>query len=342
MGYSHIAPDIIAQIKDPANRDKPVRTLAAELNVSKSAVHHIRSAASHPAPKLKQGRPRKTLPNQRTAIKRRAERTGDSLVKLAAWSAQRGYPRISAATVSAVLKGGRVPLQYKPVLRGRSLSEKNRLLRLAFAKQHKSDNWKHTVFIDMKTLLMRWDEAQGYKMRWQRAGSKKRWKQASNAVAFNFYAPVAHGKKSSLVMVPMEQRGKKGKPSFNSSNFIQVMQQLFEEVQGWFPSGLHFRVILDNATQHESDESKAAMADMGVPLMTSFPPQAYDMNLIEVVWGQLQSQMLGNRFKKKESYEQALRQAWDSVDQGIIDKLVANHCNQMKKIINAEGSWVDY
>jgi hypothetical protein len=342
MGYSHIAPEIIAQIKAPANRDKPVRKLAAELNVSKSAVHHIRSAASHPARKRKQGRLKKTLPKQRTAIKRRAERTGDSLVKLAAWSARQGYPRISPSTVAAVLKGGRVPLQYKPVLRGRSLSDKNRLLRLAFAQQHKSDNWRYTVFIDMKTLLMRWDEAEGYKMRWQRAGSKKKWKQASNAVAFNFYAAVAHGKKSSLVMVPMEQRGKKGKPSFNSSNFIEVMQQLFGEVKGWFPRGQHFRVILDNATQHESDESKAAMADMGVPLMTSFPPQAYDMNLSEVVWGQLQREMLGNRFKKKESYEQALRQAWDRVDQGTIDKLVANHSSQMKKIINAQGNWVKY
>lgn len=96
------------------------------------------------------------------------------------------------------------------------------------------------------------------------------------------------------------------------------------------------------AKQHVIKKYKAELAAMGVPLMKGFPAQSYDMNLTEVVWGHLQQQLLGHNFKKKHTYEQGLKEAWGRVQQGTINNLVANHNQQMKRIIKAEGSWVNY
>jgi hypothetical protein len=184
---------------------------------------------------------------------------------------------------------------------GRVLSDKNKVKRLAFAKRHKRENWTNTVFVDMKTMHMRWDEAGGHAKRWQLVGSNKKWKQASKSVPFHFYAAVAHGKKSKLVMVDMDTTGKGGKSGFSSASFIRVMRKLWQEVKGWYPQGQRFRVIMDNAKQHGSMKSKEALKAMGVPLCERFPSQSYDMNLIEVLWGQLQREMLGNRCTKEEA-----------------------------------------
>ena len=81
---------------------------------------------------------------------------------------------------------------------------------------------------------------------------------------------------------------------------------------------------------------------MGVHLCDRFPAQAYDMNIIEVAWGHLQHEMLGNRCQNEKTYEQALREAWGRVDQGTINKLVDNHNQQMQKIIQEKGGWTKY
>lgn len=343
MGYRRIAPDIYAKLKAVSDDNKSVRVLAAELGISKSTVQRFRSAPSKPVAKAKPGRPRKTFPAQRKALKRKVERSGGGSRKLAEWNNQQGYPKISKGTVAAVLKGGRGPEDYLPVVRGRVLSEKNREVRLKFAKKHLKDKWDSTVFLDMKTVFMGYDEAAGYDMRWQKRGSKKVFKKQANPKGFNFYAAVAMNHKSNLIMVPMKEKGKgRGKLSFTSASFIEVMKQLFGVVEKWYPAGTKFRVVMDNAKQHVSEQSKSAMAVMKVPIMQDFPAQSYDMNLIEVAWGHLQQQLQGHKYKKRQTYEQGLRQAWGRVKQSTINALVVKHNQQMKEIIKNKGNWVKY
>ena len=66
------------------------------------------------------------------------------------------------------------------------------------------------------------------------------------------------------------------------------------------------------------------------------------MNLIEVAWGHLQQQLQGRRFQRKDNYEKEIREAWGRVKQSTIDKLVANHKQQLQKIKEAGGNWVNY
>ena len=343
MGYKLVPPKIRAKLTDPRTQHLSVRKLAAQLGVSSSTVQTYRRAASQGVTKSKPGRPRKTSAAQRKALKAKAKRSGCGTRQLAERSAQQGYPRISRGTVAAVLKGGTAPLAYKPVKSGRVLSDRNKELRLQFVTKYLNLNFDTVVFIDQKEVSLGFDESQGYQKRWQAKGSKTVFKKSSNPQKFLFYAAVTKGHKSDLVRVPLEGKGKgRGLAGYDSVMFISMFRQLWRQVKGWFPQGQQFWVVMDNAKQHVSKYSRGRLAAMGVPLLVGFPPQSYDMNLIEVAWGHLQQQLLGSKYKNKQQYEKQIQQAWSRVQQSTIDKLVAKHREQLQKIEKAKGSWVNY
>lgn len=343
MGYKRISPKLRAKLTDPETQHLSVRKVATQLGVSSSTVQNYRRAASRGVTRSEPGRPRKTSAAQRKALKAKAKRSGCGTRQLAEWSAQQGYPRISRGTVAAVLKGGTVPLAYKPVKSGRVLSDKNRELRLQFVTKHLNLNFDTVVFIDQKEVSLGFDESQGYQKRWQVKGSKTVFKKSSCPQKFLFYAAVTKGHKSNLVRVPLEGKGKgRGLAGYDSVMFINMFKQLWREVKGWFPEGQQFWVVMDSAKQHVSKFSKSKLEAMGVPLLEGFPPQSYDMNLIEVAWGHLQQQLLGSKYKSKDKYEKLIKQAWSRVDQTTINKLVAKHKEQLQKIKKANGSWVNY
>jgi hypothetical protein len=342
MGYNQLSPQTIAKVEASDKQNKSIRQLAVELNITKYSVHQCLAAAREPAATVKVGRPSIASAEQKRAIRAKALRSGSGTRKLAEWAEQRGYSKISKGTVASILKGGRAPLAFKAVKSGRVLSEKNRKLRLQFVKKHVKIDWDKVVFIDQKEKYMGYDEALGFSMRWQREDSRHIFKKSTNPKKFVFYAAVAKGHKSDLVSVPLGEEGKgRGTAGFDSVKFIKVFEQLWEEVKRWFPDG-KFWVVMDSAKQHTSSYSKSSLAAMGVPLLKGFPPQSYDMNLIEVIWGQLEQKLLGKRHTKKKEYEKEIRGAWEEVKQTTIDRLVAKHPQQLKRIKEAQGSWVNY
>ena len=343
MGQNCVPPQTRSERMASEANTSTVKELAAQEGISRATYYRRLKAANQPGKRAQVGRPRKTTVAQRKALKAKAQRSGGGTRKLAAWAAQRGFERVSRQTVAAVLKGGSSPLAYKPVKSGRVLSEKNRLGRLKFIKKNLKRNFDHVVFIDQKELSMGYDESEGYSSRWQEQGSKKVFKTSTRPQKLMFYGAVAKGHKSSLVKVPLVGKGNgRGTAGFNSAMFVDVFRQLWEQVKEWYPPGQKFWVIMDRAKQHTSNYTKCELAAMGVPLLEGFPPQSYDLNLIEVAWGHLQQQLQGESFKKKSMYENQVMEAWSKVQQSTINKLVANHTQQLKKISKANGNWVDY
>ena len=343
MVDKRFTPRKLAEIRVAVSHNKSVRKVASELGVSKSTVQNYRTAVSQPVERAKPGRQSVTTPAHKKAIKAKALRSGIGSRKIGEWCVQRGYRKVSKGTILAVLKGGTSPLAYKPVKSGRVLSEKNRELRLKFVKQHMNVNFDRVIFMDQKEVSMGYDQSEGYSKRWQREDNNVEFKKSTQPQKFMFYAAVAKGHKSALVRVPLGGKGKgRGTAGFDSNMFIKVFKQLWLEVKRWYPEGQQFWVVMDSAKQHVSKVAKSRMAARGVPLLTGFPPQSYDMNLIEVAWGHLQQQLQGRRFQRKDNYEKEIREAWGRVKQSTIDKLVANHKQQLQKIKEAGGNWVNY
>lgn len=51
--------------------------------------------------------------------------------------------------------------------------------------------------------------------------------------------------------------------------------------------------MLDGAKQHTSDATSAAIEVMGLHILEGFPPQSWDLNIIENVWGVLDTKLKG-------------------------------------------------
>lgn len=291
------------------------------------------------------GRPKVTSPALRRLIKRKA-RAGGSTVKIAAYVSSKKGLRISRQTVGRVLQGGRKPMAWGPVVRGKVLREVNKSKRVAFCLSHKQSDWKYTVFVDSKYLYVAYDQAKGWLMKWQDEEEKVVFPKHPNPFVFHFYAAIAYGHKSKLVFVP-PTRGALGtdpkeKVNFVSCHFVKAMLVLLNEVEDWFPPGVEYRVVLDHAKQHDSKESKLSLDLMDAPIMQDFPPQAWDLNAIEVAWAWMMQHVRGHNPRTREGWMRVIKKGWDQVDISSINKLVCKMPNQVQGIIEAKGEWVKY
>lgn len=74
-----------------------------------------------------------------------------------------------------------------------------------------------------------------------------------------------------MVNVPLSVEGKgKGAGGFHRAIFIKVMEDMWEQVKGWYPHGQAFKVVLDNVKQYVSKQIKKEYGGMGVPLLGAF------------------------------------------------------------------------
>lgn len=300
------------------------------------------------ADKARSGRPLKLPPQLRKPVRRMA-RAGKTTRYIVRYLAENHGVTVTRQTVARVLKGGNKPMAWLPVSRGRVLREANKALRVEFCEQHLLDSWKHwknTVFVDSKYLYVYRDKAKRWLYRWQNVGSKQVFPQNSNPQVFHFYAAVAWGHKSKLVFVPPTKgvgvEGANDKVTFNSSHFIEAMEQLSAEFQQWFPSSRSYRVVWDSARQHTSKEAKAGVARLGIPVMPDFPAQSWDLNIIEVCWAWLSHNVKGHNHRVWDGWEECIKEAWAEVEISSINKLVAKVPKQLQKIAQKEGEWVRY
>lgn len=320
-------------------------SIAKQLNISYGSAkrHAQRNGRTEDLPRS--GRPKVTSPATRKLVKRKA-RAGYSTVRIAAHLSAKKGVEISRQTVGRVVKGGRKPLRWGPVVRVKVLRSYNKPKRVAFCRAHVRVNWKRIVFVDSKYLYVARDPAKGLLMKWQEKEVQEVFPEHSNPRVFHFYAAIAHGHKSKLVFVP-PTRGALGtdprtKVNFTSEHFVEAMIDLMDEVDGWFPPGVKYKVVLDHASLHASKASKAALKLMEAPIMEGFPSQAWDLNAIQVTWSWMMQHIRGHNPRTPDGWMRLIKKAWDQVPISSINKLVCRMPKQVHEIIEAEGQWVKY
>lgn len=321
------------------------KAIAQHFKISVPSVRMHAQREGNTADLPRSGRPRVINAAQRKSIKAMARR-GSSTVKITKHLARKNGGGPCRKTVAAVCKGGRKPLAYLPVTKGRVLRGANKTDRVMFSQKHERTNWRRVVFIDSKYLYVSHDGGKGLKFMWQDASNPKVVPQCSNPMVFHFYGAVAHGFKSKLVFVPPTKGAMnpdpKKKMTFQSCHFVEAMHALLPEFQQWFPAGSRYTVVLDHARQHKSKLSTQELASMNVPLMHDFPAQSWDLNVIEVCWAWLDKNLQGRNPRTWDGWQKAINKAWDEVQISSINKVVAKVPNQLQKIVEAGGEWVKY
>ncbi len=77
-----------------------------------------------------------------------------------------------------------------------------------------------------------------------------------------------------------------------------------------------------------------------MPVAEDFPPQSFDINIIEGVWAWLQGRVQGRRPVSIRGLETVINKEWKAIKQTSIDKLVAQVPRRLKKIVEGRGRWL--
>jgi hypothetical protein len=163
---------------------------------------------------------------------------------------------------------------------------------------------------------------------------------------FRFYAAVAHGRKSKLYFVPPSPlpgtRAHRSNTPYTAKHYVDMLKELRKEVEAWFPPPKPYRLVQDNATQHTAKETRDYISGTSLKVLEDWPPQAWDLNVIENVWGVLNAKLLGAKATSSDGWRKAIEAAWKKIDISTINKLVEGVGQRIKKVIDADGAWVPH
>lgn len=316
-----------------------IAELARRFECTRAVARHWANEAKKPHPcytdKPGRGPKKATTAAQRKDIKQQARRHS-SIRKILSKERNSG---LSKATIWRVLQGGRHPLTWGTVQRGRLLSVENRGKRLAFAERLNLPKAKYLVFIDSKYVYCIPDGAGNWKFCWYDRASLHKYPASSNPLVLHFYSAVAHGHKAALVFVAPTPVPVQPHESFCSKHFITAITTLQREFKHWFPAGAQYHVVMDHAKQHDSKQSQAALKRLGVNVLAGYPPQSWDFNIIENCWGMMTNNMGGHHPRSLEGYKKWVKRAWDEVSISSINKLVASWEQRLAACKQSKGAW---
>lgn len=333
------------QCRDLFKAGMKISKISKQLRISLSSASRHAHATGNTANKPKPGRPGKLSPQQLRVV-RRLTKDGRSTEYIAGHLASRHGVNINRTTVGRVVKKGRKPLLWLPVIKGRRLSPANMVKGMAFCQKHQKTKWHKIIFIDSKYLYVYKNQAKGWLYKWQDPKNREVVPQHPNPYVFHFYAAVGKDFKSSLMFVP-PTRGEgvedvNDKTTFKSQHFLWAVGQLKHEIEEGFGGRNGYKVVLDHARQHTSNESREGIARLGLPLLEEFPSQSWDLNAIEICWSWLDQKLRGHNPRTWDGWKKAIIHAWDEVQLSSINKLVKKVPGQVKKILGKDGKWCNY
>lgn len=280
---------------------------------------------------------------QRQAI-RRSALNGKTVAGITKRICKRSGLEVSVSTTRRVLTQGRNPLHWLPILHGRTLSTKNKQARVDFCIKHKNSQVGSWVFGDAKMFQIYKCKRGYHHYAWQRLNDNDHMKVSTNPIVIMFYGFIGKDMKSKLIFTdptpPARSKQHKSNKNFNSTSFKVVVHEALPYLT--LPSGDTRRrvVVLDRARQHTSKASTEYLAQCGVKLLEGYPAQSWDINVIENVWGMLDTNMQGCQAKTPRGWREKIREAWDKISQDSINDLVDEVKERMALIIEKEGAWL--
>jgi hypothetical protein len=219
------------------------------------------------------------------------------------------------------------------------LSKTNKSKRVHFAQRSDLPSPRHLVFIDSKIIHYARDSARNLSFAWQDPRNPVLAPTASNPTPVHFYGAIGHGHRSSLVFVPPTPGVTEQKENFSSKHFIQAFDKLYKEIKSWFPTGTQFWIIMDHAKQHTSRATRSHLEELGAPILWDFPPQSYDINMVEVCWGIMAGRVRGRRPRKLSGFKRVTQEAWAGVPISAINKLVNSWPAHVRAVLERGGQW---
>ena len=347
MKYTRLTVEQRKEISDKHKRGCSICSLARQYRITRVTVTRWVEKGQKPRPKWcdQAGRGRKPslTPKERASIRRSAT-NHNTVAKITGRVNKRRAIKVSTSTVRRALVGGTKPLQYARVSSSRVLREQNKTKRVEFCTQHQRAHIKNWVFVDSKYLYLYRQPGGYHHFEWRSRAKTVKAGRTGNPIVMHFYGAVASKFKSELHFVPptpqLGTKQRKAQEPFKGQHYVGVMQQIQREILARCPSATRYHIIRDRAKQHTSKATNAKVAAMNLPIMEDYPPQSWDVNIIENVWGHLDTKLQGARPRTPDGWRRAIKKAWNSISQSSIDKLVCQVRARMADIKDRDGAWL--
>lgn len=221
------------------------------------------------------------------------------------------------------------------------LSPANRRKRFAFAMQHRDwtvEDWKKVLWTD-ESAVSKQDYRHYHCLRRPQQKFHPACLQAttkSGSVKVMVWGCFIGQQRGPLIRMPS------GK--IKSKDYMKIME---EEVFVWFKGLSEDSIWMqDNAPIHQSAYSKQGFKLYEIKTMT-WPPQSPDLNPIENLWAFLKHRLYkgsphlylvqGGAERTKKAIFEALLQAWETIEEDYLGKLLESMPRRMEAVIKAKG-----
>lgn len=321
-------------------RGKSIRKTAETVNLSHSTVFNIikRYKKNHMIQdKRRLGRPSKLSNGIKRIIVRNIKKN----------------PRKSAPKVAADLQAlyGIIvnPETIRRVIRsagyhGRAarkkffVSEKNRKLRLAFAKSNinkNSDYWNKVIFADESKFNIFGSDGRILVWRKPREEFRKQ----------NLVPTVKHGGGGVMVWGCMSSAGV-GNLVFidgimDQYKYIDILKQNLKSSARKCNLHNDFKFYQDNDPKHTALNVRLWLL-YNCPEIIKTPPQSPDLNPIENIWQELESRIRKHTISSKQQLKSVLQEEWGKITPEITKKLVESIPRRLNHVLKVKGNPTKY
>ena len=141
--------------------------------------------------------------------------------------------------------------------------------------------------------------------------------------------------KTKLVRVPQGLK-------MGSQDYIKIMQEhLLDDCRGIF-NNKPWKLLEDNAPAHRAKLTQDWYKEQGIQVVSNFPPNSPDINLMENAWQLLSDMVATRRPKTLAGLWKVLQKEWENLDMITVKSLVRSFTDRLQAIIEAQGGNTKY
>lgn len=250
------------------------------------------------------------------------------------------------------------------VYRGRprkGLTQETKAWRLRFAKQHINTDWSKVMFTDRKRFYWRYPGKRVRGGQWYLASQKDKVLeegvfQPSKPNCLNIYAGITISGATHAFQVAgttgykHQHKNKAGKDAKNvtSGQYVDVLEHLLFEGQLLF-KGCDWFLQMDNDPTHRVAAQVVSRWSKNIPnnvqVLSGWPPNSPDLNLIENFWGYVQQLVYEKpcaSFKEFKFCVESNMLAQTERMKKILAKLFASMPKRIAKVLELQGGRTGY
>src|SRR6218665_1743191 len=100
----------------------------------------------------------------------------------------------------------------------------------------------------------------------------------------------------------------------------------------------------DGAPSHRARETVALLTNETPDFInpTLWSPNSPDLNPVDYIWGCMQEMEYKTKVRDVEDLRKRIVQAWNNLDQQILDSAVREWCKRLRACVDAKGGQFDY